>query len=447
MGTAYDYDLLVIGAGSGGTRTARWSASLGAKVAICEEYRYGGTCVVRGCIPKKLLAYASELNAELTTAQSYGQRLERGAFDWAQCKVHRDREVAHLSALYRDMLLKQEVVLKPGKGRVTGPHTVEVCGELLSAERILVATGCEPSLTSFPGHQWAITSNQIFSWEYLPRSLLVVGGGFIAVEMASILSGLGVEVEMVIRGKNILRGFDQELAIFLAQELAKKGVVLSPQCQVKALKKRPDNLLEAQLSDGTTRQVEQALLATGRVPKTSEIGLLQAGVKLGARGEVLVDQHFCSSVPSIYAVGDCIDRVQLTPVALAQGTALAEHWFNGRPIALNHDTIACAVFSSPPLATVGLSEEQALADDRSVDVYRSQFCPLKYTLSGRKEKALMKMVVERASDQVLGLHMVGKDAPEIIQLGAVAIAAGAKKQHFDQTLGIHPTSAEEFVTM
>ena len=238
MGTAYDYDLVVIGAGSGGTRTARWSASLGAKVAICEEYRYGGTCVVRGCIPKKLLAYASELNAELTTAQNYGQRLERGAFDWVQCKVHRDREVAHLSALYRDMLLKQGVVLKPGKGRVTGPHTVEVCGESLSAERILVATGCEPSLTNFPGHQWAITSNQIFAWEHLPRSLLVVGGGFIAVEMASILNGLGVEVEMVIRGEHILRGFDQELAVFLAQELAKKGVVLSPQCQVKALKKR-----------------------------------------------------------------------------------------------------------------------------------------------------------------------------------------------------------------
>ena len=283
MGTAYDYDLVVIGAGSGGTRTARWSASLGAKVAICEEYRYGGTCVVRGCIPKKLLAYASELNAELTTAQSYGQRLERGAFDWAQCKVHRDREVAHLSALYQDMLLKQGVVLKPGKGQVTGPHTVEVCGELLSAERILVATGCEPSLTNFPGHQWAITSNQIFSWEHLPRSLLVVGGGFIAVEMASILNGLGVEVEMVIRGEHILRGFDQELAIFLAQELTKKGVVLSPQCQVKALSKRPDSLLEAQLSDGTNRQVEQTLLATGRVPKPGSRAF-SGGSEIGCSG-------------------------------------------------------------------------------------------------------------------------------------------------------------------
>ena len=442
----YDYDLITIGGGSGGVRASRMSAAHGARVALIEADRLGGTCVNVGCIPKKLFSYAANFPAEFDDAHGYGWSVENTLFDWKVLLGNKDREIARLNGIYGKLLQDAGVKVITGRARVVDPHTVEIDGQRLSGAHLLVATGGHAVKPDIPGAVLGITSDQAFHLDALPRRVVLLGGGYIAVEFASIFNGLGVTTTLVHRGERLLRGFDDDLGKVLAEELAQQGIQLMLGDTVSALAQDGDDLRVA-LKSGSHLQADLMMFATGRRPNVDGLGLEAAGVVLTENGAVKVDEYYCSSVPSIHAIGDVIDRVQLTPVAIAEGMALARTLFKHEPATLDYSNIATAVFSHPHIGTVGLTEAQAREHYPAVDIYRSRFRPLKATLSGATERVFMKLVVDRNTDRVLGAHMVGAEAGEIIQGIAVALNCGATKVQFDATIGIHPTTAEEFVTL
>jgi glutathione reductase (NADPH) len=422
------------------------AAGFGARVAVAEASRLGGTCVNLGCVPKKLMVYASSFSSAFEDAAGFGWSVTEPSFDWAALKTNRDRELGRLNAVYRELLEGAGVRIIEGRAHLRDRHTVEVGGESFSADRILIATGSRPVRVPIPGAELAITSDELFDLDHQPRSVLIAGGGYIAVEFASILRGLGSEVVLSYRGPLFLRGFDDDVRSTLASEMRKRGVALRFGTTVERLE-RHDGRVAAVLSSGEVVAADLVLWATGRTPNTAGLGLEELGVRLDARGAVFVDERLQSSVPGIYALGDVIDRITLTPVALAEGTALARSLFGGTPTAVDYSNVPTAVFSQPAVAAVGLSEAAARAAGHDVAVFRSTFRPLLHRLSGRDEQTMMKLVVDRASDRVLGVHMVGPEAGEIVQGLAVALKSGATKASFDATIGIHPTAAEEFVTM
>ena len=454
--SAFDYDLFVIGAGSGGVRASRFAAALGARVAVAEQGRLGGTCVNVGCIPKKLLSYAAHYAEDFEHASGFGWDVQAESaappgFDWPRLIANKDREIERLNGVYQRILNGAGVEILQGRATLSGPHGVQVAGRRITARHILLATGGWPTRPNFPGADLAITSNEAFALAQLPRRAVVIGGGYIAVEFASIFNGLGVDTTLIYRGQQLLREFDADLGRVLAEEMQKKGVDIRFGRTIENLQKNPaaDSLLLAQLDDGSTLQTDLVLAATGRHANTAQLGLTDAGVALSADGAVLVDAQFQTNVPSIHAIGDVIQRYQLTPVALAEGMVVAERLFGKAQRSMDYQHIPTAVFSHPNVATVGLSESQAIAlqGDAGVDIYQSSFRALRHTLSGSEEKTFMKLVVARDSQRVLGVHMVGEEAGEIIQGFAVALKCGATKPQFDATIGIHPTAAEEFVTM
>jgi glutathione reductase (NADPH) len=443
---SFDYDLFVIGAGSGGVRAARMSAGFGARVAIAEERHLGGTCVNVGCIPKKLLVYASHFSEDFHDAAGFGWNVGDPGFDWNRLIAAKNREITRLNGVYERLLTGAGVEIVNARAVLRDAHTVAAGSRTLTAERILVATGGWPSVPSFPGSELAITSNEAFFLEHLPERVLVVGGGYIAVEFAGIFNGLGAQTALVYRGPLFLRGFDREIREFLAVEMRRKGVELQFNTNIEHIDRNGADL-DAHLSAGGTRQAGLILYATGRRPNTSGLGLETAGVELDDGGAIVVNDAWQSSVPGIFAIGDVTDRVNLTPVATAEGTALAKSLFGGQPSRVDYENIPTCIFSQPNLGTVGLTEDQAREKYGDIAVFRSEFTPLRHTLTGSGERTLMKMIVSRATDRVIGVHMVGADAGEIIQGIAVAMKAGATKAQFDATIGIHPTAAEEFVTM
>jgi glutathione reductase (NADPH) len=444
----YQFDLFVIGGGSGGVRAARMAAAAGARVAIAEEHRYGGTCVIRGCVPKKLLVYASHFREDFEDAAGFGWSVGERSFDWQTLIANKDREIDRLNSIYIKLLREAGCSVRYGRAVLTDPHTVTVDGESVTAETILVATGGAPVLPDgVPGVEHGITSNEAFHLPALPNRIAVVGGGYIAVEFAGIFNGLGAHVVELYRGEQILRGFDDDIRYTLADELVTKGIDLHLNADVARLDRAADGSLVVTTTDRCTIDTDAVLFGTGRRPNTADMGLVEAGVMLDGRGAVEVDAYSRTSVPHIYAVGDVTDRIALTPVAIAEAMAFVDTVYRGKPRSMDHADVPAAVFSQPPVATVGLTEAQARHTLGAVDVYRSTFRPLKHTLSGRDERSMMKLVVERSSQEVVGAHMVGLDAAEIIQGVAIAIKMGATKADFDATVGIHPTAAEEFVTM
>ena len=441
----YDYDLFTIGAGSGGVRACRWAANLGARVAVAEERYLGGTCVNVGCIPKKLFAYAAHFHEDFEDALGYGWRPGEAAFDWKTLVANKDREITRLNGIYERLLKGSGVEIFRARATVVDPHTIEVDGRRATAAHILIATGGWPTKPPISGAELAFTSNEAFHLPELPRRVVVIGGGYIAVEFASIFNGLGVDTTLVYRGACLLRAFDADLGRFLGEQMAAKGVRVVYERNVAQIERT--TALRSTLTDGTVLESDGVMFATGRAPNTRGLGLEAAGVKLAPSGAAIVDGNFQTSVPSMHAIGDAVDRMQLTPVALAEGMVVADRLFGKRTRRMSYENVATAIFSHPNVGTVGLSEAQARDRGADVAIYRSTFTPLKHTLTGRAEKVLMKLVVDKASDRVLGVHMVGAEAGEIIQGFAVALQCGATKQQFDATIGIHPTSAEEFVTM
>lgn len=443
----YDFDMFTIGAGSGGVASSRRAGSYGAKVAICEEDRVGGTCVLRGCVPKKLLVYGAHFRHDFEDAAGYGWSVPEPTLDWKKLQAAKDKELDRLNSVYKRLLRDSGVQLIEGRGVVVDPHTVEVAGKRYTAARILISTGSRPFVPELTGVEHAITSDGALTLKQLPRRVIIVGGGYIAVEFAGIFNALGVKVTVLLRGDTVLRGFDDDVRSFLTQEMRKKGIDIRLETFVRDLEKRADGTLSVLTTMGDTLEAETVLFATGRLPNTRGLGLEAVGVKLDERGAVVVDEDSRSSVESIYAVGDVTDRLNLTPVAIAEGRALAETLFNDNPMRMDRSGVPSAVFSQPPVATVGCTELEACERYGKVDVYVSSFRPMKYTLSGREERAMMKAIVERDTGRVVGFHMVGADAPEIIQGLAVALKCGVTKKQLDATVGIHPTAAEEFVTM
>ncbi len=441
----YDYDLFVVGAGSGGVRAARVASELGARVAIAEESRLGGTCVNVGCVPKKLFVYGSHFAYDLADARGYGWTTD-GSFDWKTLRENKDREIARLNGIYRGLLERAGVDLLQGRARLLGPHSVEIAGKTRTADRILIATGGLPILPDIPGREHAVTSNAIFTLEELPKRAMVVGAGYIALELGSVLRALGVDVTIVHRGEEILRGFDRDLRCHLHDELEVKGVRVLLNTQVVSIERAGEHV-EAQLDSGQRIETDFPLFAIGRTPNTQGLGLEEVGVELGRRAGIVVDDSFTTSVPSIHAVGDVIDHVQLTPVAIGEAMQFAHQFYGSGEHRIDYRDIPTAVFCQPELATVGLTEAEAWHRCQDVRVYKSVFTPLKLSLSGRKEHTIVKLVVDAADDRVVGCHMAGHNAAEIIQGLAVAMKAGARKAEFDATIGIHPTSAEEFVTL
>jgi len=444
----YDYDLFVIGAGSGGVRTARMAAGLGVRVAIAEDQYLGGTCVNVGCIPKKLFVYGSHYAEEFEHASAFGWQLTTPPkFDWPTLRDRKNSEIERLNGIYRDLLNSSGATLINGRARLLDANRVEVAGQVYSAERILVATGGWPFVPEFPGSEHVISSNEVFFLKDFPQRVIVVGGGYIALEFAGIFNGLGSETELLYRRDLFLRGFDQGIREFIRDQMQQKGVGLNFNTEIKSVEKLQNNRLRAHLNNGETLTADTILYATGRKPNIAGLGLEELGVELGEDGAVKVDKFFQTSVPSIYALGDVIGGAQLTPVALAEGMALVRHLYQNDSTPPNYDNIPSAVFCQPEIATVGLTEEQARERYGEIDIYRSMFRPLKHTLTDSDEKCFMKMVVDSLTDRVLGVHMAGAQAGEIIQGVAIAMNAGATKSVFDQTIGIHPTTAEEFVTL
>ena len=442
----HDYELFVIGAGSGGVRAARMAAAAGASVAIAEDYRYGGTCVIRGCVPKKLMSYAAHFKEDFEDAAGFGWQLQEPRFDWTTLMANKDKEIQRLEGIYRRLLADSGVVLFDGRARLLDGQQVEVNDQVIGAKTILIATGAKPVMPSLPGIEHAISSNEIFELKQQPRHIVIYGGGFVAVEFAGIFNGLGSRVTLVYRGEQVLRGFDADIRSTLTAEMAKKGINLKLNTTIASIKKA-DSGFQVKLSDDELLVCDAVLAATGRDPNTADLGLGAAGVELGEKQAIKVNEYSQSSCASIYAVGDVTNRLALTPVALHEAMAFVDTVYRQRPNAMDHQSVADAVFSQPPVSSVGLSEQGARDKGFVLDIYRSTFRPLKHTLSGRDEQSMMKLVVDRQSDRVLGVHMVGVDAPEIVQGFAVALKAGLSKSQFDQTVGIHPTSAEEFVTM
>ena len=448
--SSFDFDYFVIGAGSGGVRSSRIAAGLGARVAIAEDYRFGGTCVIRGCVPKKLLVYASHFREDLEDARGYGWTVGEPDFSWKTLIANKNAEISRLEGIYQRLLENAKVQTLRGRATLVDPHTVELGGKRISAKYILVATGGWPVRPNIPGIEHAITSNEAFELADLPRRVLVVGGGYIAVEFAGIFRGLGAEVTLSYRGEQLLRGFDDDVREHLSAELRKKGMHIRLKSNVTSIVRRGDDSLLVSVRESgneETVEVDAVMYATGRLPNTEKLGLDRIGVELSPDGAVIVDSFGKSSVDSIYAVGDVTHRYTLTPVAIREGQCVANTLFGPTPFAVDHEFIPSAVFSQPPIGTVGLSEARALERYPEIEVYKTDFRPMKHTLSGRDERTLMKLVVERDSQRVVGAHMVGPDAPEVIQGIAIAVKAGLTKAQFDQTVGIHPTAAEEFVTL
>ncbi len=447
----FDYDLFVIGAGSGGVRASRIAAGFGARVAVAEHHRVGGTCVIRGCVPKKLLVYASHFHDDFQDAAGYGWTVGPSHFSWPTLIANKNREIVRLEGIYAKLLEGSKVTVLRGRATVMDGNTVEFDGRRITAANILVATGGWPNMPKIPGIEYCITSNEAFELAVQPRRVLMVGGGYIAVEFAGIFRGLGSEVTLSYRGEQILRGFDDDVRHHLAQEIGKKGIRIELRSTVQSVEKLEGGSLRVTLLTANgMRSVEcdAVMYATGRLPATPGLGLDGAGVNLDKDGGVIVDEHGRSSVASIFAVGDVTNRIALTPVAIREGQAVATTLFGGgASVRVDHSDVPSAVFSQPPVGTVGLSESQALERHEEIHVYKADFRPMKATLSGRDERTMMKLVVDAASQRVLGAHMVGGDAPEIIQGIGIAVKAGLTKQQFDATVGIHPTAAEELVTL
>jgi glutathione reductase (NADPH) len=442
----FDYDLFVIGGGSGGVRAARIAAGHGAKVAVAEESRLGGTCVIRGCVPKKLLSYAAHFHEDFEDARNYGWTVGDVSFDWATLIANKDKEIDRLNGIYKKLLSGSKVDLLESRAVLTDPHTVEVGGKRITAKQILVAVGGWPERPSIPGIEHSITSNEAFHLPSLPKEVAIVGGGYIAVEFAGIFNGLGVKVTQLYRGEQILRGFDDDVRNFLAAEMGKKGIAIRTKTEVIRIEKA-GNRLTLHLNDGSQLTCDAIMYATGRRPKSDGMGLVELGVALKPDGAIIVDADSRTNVANIHAIGDCTNRVNLTPVAIREGHAYADTVFGNKPWQVDHRTVASAVFSHPPAGVVGLSEAEARKGGHELDIYKADFKPLKHTISGRDERTLMKLVVDRKSQVVLGAHMVGMDAPEIIQAIAIAVKMGATKAQFDAAIAVHPTAAEEFVTM
>lgn len=441
----YDYDFFVIGAGSGGVRASRIAASLGARVGICEEDRVGGTCVIRGCVPKKLMVYAAEFEEHFRDAHSYGWTVDHPTFDWATLIANKDKEIDRLNGIYKQILSTAGVELIEERGELIDAHTVRVGDRQITARYILIAVGGWPSLPEIPGKELAIRSNEAFHLPELPRRIAVYGGGYIAVEFAGIFHGLGAETTLVYRGDKLLRGFDDDVRESLTDALDKRGIRLKLETRIAALEKS-DEGIRTRFDDGSTETYDQVMFATGRAPKVDGLGLDKVGVEL-AGNAVKVDEYSRTSVDNIFAVGDVTDRIALTPVALAEGQAVAHTLFGEKPAKPDHEMVPSAVFSQPNVATVGYTEAQAKEQFGEIDVYMSSFRTLKQTLTPRTEKMMLKLIVESATQKVIGCHIVGEHAAEILQGTAIAIKMGATKQQFDQVIGIHPTAAEELVTM
>ncbi len=446
--SGFDYDLIVIGAGSGGVRAARIAARHGARVAVAEEYRVGGTCVIRGCVPKKLFVYASKFAEEFEDAVGFGWTTDKVSFDWATLVENKDREIDRLNKAYIRNLEGAGAELILERATVEDANTVRLAsGRKVTARYILIATGATPFVPRhLPGHELAITSNEAFHLERLPSRIVIVGGGYIAVEFAGIFSGLGVETVLVYRGEQILRGFDDDIRNHLAGEMKKKGIEIRTQADVSAIE-RSGTGVRVTLNDGTGFGAGQIMFATGRIPNVMDLGLERAGVELTPHYAVKVDDHSRTSVPSIYAVGDVTNRINLTPVAIREGHAFADTVFGGKDVKVDYSLIPTAVFSQPEIGTVGLTEAEARHKFRAVDIYKTSFRPMKHTLSGRDERMLMKLVVDGETDRVLGCHICGPDAGEMAQLLGISLRLGAKKSDFDATMAVHPTAAEELVTL
>ncbi len=445
---SYDFDLFVIGAGSAGVRAARFSAGFGARVAVAESRYLGGTCVNVGCVPKKLMVYGAHYSEDFEQAKGYGWSSGEAHFDWPTLIANKNREISRLNGVYRKLLDSSGVTLMEGHARLRGPHEVEINGQVHTAEHIMIATGGWPQVPEIPGREHAITSNEVFFLEQMPKRVVVVGGGYIAVEFASIFNGLGADVSLMYRGELFLRGFDESVRTHLHEELAKREMDIRFKTEINSIEKLADGTLQLSLNDGSSFNTDCVFYATGRRPMLDNLGMDTVNVELDDKGFIKVNGDYQSTEPSIIAVGDIIGRVQLTPVALAEGMAVARRLFKPeqyRPVDYRH--IPTAVFSLPNIGTVGLTEAEAMKDGYEVQVFESKFRPMKLSLTDNQERTLMKLVVDAKTDRVLGCHMVGPDAGEIIQSLAIALKAGATKQIFDDTIGVHPTAAEEFVTM
>jgi glutathione reductase (NADPH) len=448
----FDYDLFVLGAGSGGVRASRISASYGAKVAVAESMFLGGTCVNVGCVPKKLFVYGSHFHEDFADAKNYGWQVQAGAFDWPVLRDNKTREIERLNGIYANLLDDAGVDLYEGHAQLVDANTIKIGAESVTAKYILIATGGWPVIPDIPGKEHIITSNEAFYLPEFPKEITIVGGGYIAVEFAGIFAGLGAKTTLIYRGSMFLRGFDDSIRSFVKDEIQKKGIELRFDTNVIAIEKvTSGNFTRYQLdlTDGRQIHSDLVLYATGRKPKTKNLGLQEVGVMLGENGQVLVDEHYQTNIDNIFAIGDVTDRIQLTPVAIEEGMCIANNLFTDNPKKyLDYRNIATAVFCQPNIGTVGLTEAEALvAFAGDLDIYESRFKPMKHTISGRNEGTFLKMIVRRSDDVVLGIHMVGPDSGEIIQGLAVAMVAGATKAQFDATVGIHPTAAEEFVTL
>ena len=442
----FDFDLFVIGGGSGGVRAARLTSELGFKVGLCEEYRMGGTCVIRGCVPKKLLYYASDFSKSFETSSSFGWNISDLTFDWERLIKSKDTEISRLERIYHNNLEKAGVKVFNTRGRVNTKHTVQLnSGETFSARNILIAVGGYPSLPNYDGSQHCISSNEVFDLKILPKSILIIGGGYIACEFASILNGLGTNVLQLYRGSSILRGFDCEVTDHVAKAMIGRGIDLQFNKEVKKISKTEAGFLVT-ISDGTSVTVDLVLSATGRNPATKDLGLEELGLTLGEVGEVLVNEYSQTAIPSIFAVGDVTNRANLTPVAIREGAAFVRTVFEGKPTEANFSSIPTAIFTQPEIGTVGLTEDEAKAKG-PVEVFVAKFRPMSNVLSGNSEQILMKILVNKESQKVLGVHIAGAGASEMIQLAGVAIQMGARKEDFDNTIAVHPTAAEELVTM
>lgn len=445
----YDADLVVIGGGSGGVRCARMSAAMGARVVLVESGRLGGTCVNVGCVPKKLMTFGAGYGDGFAEAHAYGWNIEgHPSLDWGRMMANKDREIARLNSVYDRILTSPGVDIRRGHGRIVGPHAVDVGGTVVTTEHILIATGGRPFVPTGDGMEHANTSDAVFELQDLPRRIAVIGGGYIGVELASIFRGYGAEVTLLVRGETLLRSFDHDIRHMVADQLAERGIALHHYAPIRGIERLEDGTFRVGFGDEGQVDVDFVLCACGRVPNTQGLGLDDVGVEVDPRGQVVVDDTFHTNIPSILAVGDVVGRMQLTPVALEEGMTVARNLFGGgEPRSVDYDHIATAVFCTPPVGTVGLTEEDVRAAGGDPLIFRSRFTPMKHTLSGRSEKAMLKLVVDRDTDRVLGCHMVGAHAGEIIQGFAVALKCGATKAQFDATVGIHPTAAEEFVTM
>ncbi|MCO4785920.1 glutathione-disulfide reductase [Marinomonas atlantica] len=441
----YQYDLFVIGAGSGGVRASRVAASKGFKVGVAESQALGGTCVNIGCVPKKLFVYGSEYSHIASQAKGYGWTFSEPSFDWATLRDNKSKEIERLNGIYKNLLENPGVTIHQGYGELVDAHTVKVADEIITAERILIAVGAQPFVPEFPGNEHVLVSDDMFFLEELPKSILVVGGGYIAVEFAGICNGLGVETTLMYRGDKLLRGFDEDVRDFASNEYSRSGVNVQLNSDVAKIELQGKQK-RVMLKDGRELVFDEVLYATGRVPNTDKLNVASAGIETTKNGAIVVNDRYQSTADSVYAIGDVTDRVQLTPVAIKEAMALIGYWFDGIEPNFDYDNIPTAVFSQPPIGTVGLSEQEADRRGLDIDVYQTDFRAMKHTLSGAQERSFMKLIVDRSTDKVIGAHMIGDYAGEIIQGLGIAIKAGATKAHFDSTVGVHPTSAEEFVT-